>query len=238
MIHPVQASDLDMAGKRKSILSRFTLIFLFLVSAAVVDLVVFFVLPLQLLYPVTFDGDGAKMETAAILFNDFNGDFTGINAETRRRLNRGIALLEKGQVKRLIVVGGNREKSERKGAEFMADYLRVQDVPPEKILVEASSRDTVSNLEELGKILAQYPATVIGLISSPYHLWRLQAMHLPLRFAIGYFSYNPSECRPPLTRSEVWFSAHYNAAAYLAHLLLPENLYRGLVHWVRNNTDW
>lgn len=153
-------------------------------------------------------------------------------------MHQGISLLKNKKVEQLIVVGGNREASKRTGAQLMADYLLEQDVPAEKILIEANSKDTISNMEQLGKILAEHNIDTLALISSPYHLLRLQTMGIQCKADVKKISYNPANCFPPLSRNEVWFSAHYNALAYVAHVILPESLYRKIVAWIRKHTEW
>jgi hypothetical protein len=120
----------------------------------------------------------------------------------------------------------------------MADYMLERGVPAKKILIDASSKDSISNMEQLGKILAGRNIDTLGLISSPYHLLRLQNMRIPFEADLRYYPYNPAACFPSLSRREVWFSAHYNAIAYFAQLLMPESLYRKLVLWVRDHTEW
>jgi len=225
-------------GQQKKKIPFGRLALLLVIGPALADLAAFSALPFGVLYPVIFDGGGGKPETAAILFNDFNGDFTGVNDETKRRIHHGLSLLETGRVKQVVAVGGNRERSERKGARLMVDYMLEQGTPPEKILVEASSKDSMSNLEQLGKVLAGQDISTLGLVSSPYHLLRIRTMDIPLPAEIVLFSYDPADCFPQLTRKEAWFSAHYNAVAYLAQLLLPEKLYRNIVYWVREHTEW
>ncbi len=227
-----------MTGKAKRKMSPGALAILFLVGAFVIDLAVFYTLPLGLLYPEMIDNNETRTGTAAILFNDFNDDFTGINDETKRRIHHGISLLEKGEVKQLVAVGGNREKSRRKGAQLMADYMLEQGVTAGNIIVEAGSNDSISNLQQLEQLLGDREIVVLGVISSPYHLLRIKTMDIPLRFKLSLSAYDPASCIPPLTRSEVWFSAHYNALACLAQTFLPESLYRKVVLWVRENTEW
>lgn len=211
---------------------------LFLIGAATVDIAFFYTLPLRYLYPVTFNDGGESVQAAAILFNDFNSTLTGINNETRRRLHHGMTLMDRNRAQQLIVVGGNREASGRKGAQFMADYLLEHGVPAEKIRIEASSKDSMSNLEQLGRMARAYNIDTLGLVSSPYHLLRLQTMPIPISADLRLYAYNPADCTPALTRSEIWFSAHYNALAYAAQFILPESSYRRIVLWIREHTEW
>ncbi|GAB4335490.1 MAG: hypothetical protein Kow0089_05230 [Desulfobulbaceae bacterium] len=223
------ASTISRAARR---------ICLALVLLLLLDGAFFLFSPLDLLYPFRFPPPSGQFQVAAVLFNDFNGTYDGINDETKRRIHRAMSLLERNIVDRLVVVGGNREGSERHGAQLMADYLLAQGVPADKITVADTSRDSLSNLEELERIAHAERIETIGLVSSPYHLRRIQTMRLPLRTGLRYVPWDPFSCTPPLTRSEVWFSAHYNMAAYLAQQLLPSELYRGVVYWIREHTEW
>jgi hypothetical protein len=227
-----------VTAKQKKHPSRKSLAIIFIICAVTVDIAVFYTAPLRFLYPVTFNGGTGHLEIAAILFNDFNSTFTGTNNETKRRVHHGMSLLKNNKVEQLIVVGGNREKSKRKGAQLMADYMLDQGVPAEKIRIEANSKDSISNMEQLGKILAARNLDTLGLISSPYHLMRLQTMRIPFKANLKYYSYDPENSVPAPSRSEVWFSAHYNATAYAAQVILPESLYRKIVMWIREHTEW
>ena len=63
-------------------------------------------------------------------------------------------------------------------------------------------------------------------------------MHIPFNASLLYYPYNPADCSPPLSRSEIWHSAHYNGVAFALQLFLPEPLYRKLVIWIREHTEW
>lgn len=226
-----------MTGNKNKSTSFILLTIVFLVLLGIADFGIFYTLPLRFLYPVTFDAGSERIKIVAILFNDFDETYTGINNETKRRANHGIILAGRNSVEKLVLVGGNREASQRKGAQLMADYLLEQGVPRQKILIEHTSRDTVSNLEQLGKLLAEEDMSTITLVSSPYHLMRIKNMQIQSRVDFIYSSYNPADCFPPLSRSEIWYSAHYNIAAYVAQTLLPGSLYREFVKWIRENTE-
>lgn len=202
------------------------------------DIIAFAVLPLSLLYPDSFTGQERRLDAAAVLFNDFNGHYTGINRETERRLNAGLELLHSNRIDQLILAGGNRQEMGLSGARMMAGYLAELQVPVEKILIEDRSRDSLSNLARIQDLARKHNIRRIGLISSPYHLKRLKTMAGAGSAGFTFLPYDPLQCRPPLSRKEAWVSAHYNLAAYLLHILLPRQAYESVVLWVRENTDW
>lgn len=227
-----------LTKKKKITSSTGWMVVILLACLTLGDLVLFYSLPLHYLYPFSFDAPSTKPPIAAILFNDFNDTFTGINNETMRRVNYGLALLQSNKVEKLVVVGGNRKESQRKGAQLMADYLLESGAAMEQILLEQTSSDSISNLEQLGRIMEKQGVKTIALISSPYHLQRIRSMKIPSQTKFIYNPYTPDNCSPHLSRGEIWQSAHYNLTAYALHTLLPESVYRNFVRWIRTHTEW
>lgn len=202
------------------------------------DFALFALLPLDTLCP-TLPGDHGKPVTvAAILFNGFSQDRTGINAETKRRLQHGLDILRKKQAGYLLVAGGNRPDKSANGARLMARYLREQGVDAQKIIVEDKSLDSISNLDRIRDILRkqglEQPA---GLVSSSHHLLRIRALGKSGTAGFRFLPYPATESEPPLRRGEIWLSAHSNLAVWLANVLLPAPVYKQVVLWVRTNTD-
>jgi len=204
----------------------------------IIDLTVFFLLPVQLLDvsqpgPVRY-----RVDAAAILFHDFNARRTGISNETRRRLHYGISLLQSKKAGTLLVAGGNRPDQGINGAGLMAEYVRSLGIPDVAVIVENSSHDSLSNLERISQIMRQHDLQSVALVSSPYHLLRLQALSIGAHAQMQYAPYDIVHCFPPLTRKDLWLSAHYNMAAYVAAAVLPKESYRWIVEWVRRHTEF
>ena len=118
----------------------------------------------------------------------------------------------------------------------MAAYLRAQGVAAEQIMIEDRSRDSCSNLEQIRKKTLALRGDTVGLVSSPHHLLRIRALNLPAAAGFRELPYSPTRCDPPLTRTEIWRSAHGNLAAWLASILLPSKVYERIVLWVRTHT--
>ncbi len=211
---------------------------IFLVLFVALDLAIFFLLPVKLLYQIQFEPLRLPVDVAAILFHDFNEPKTGISNETKRRIHYGLSLLQNNKAKALIVAGGSRPDPEINGAALMADYLRKKGIPDDTIIVEDSSRDTLSNLENIQEIMRQRDFRSAGLVSSPYHLLRLKALNIGAHENFQYDPYDIFLCFPPLTRKEIWFSAHYNLTAFAAATVLSEERYRNIVSWIRENTEY
>lgn len=201
-----------------------------------VDLALFALLPVRALHPDLPSPDQEPVAVAAILFNGFNVERTEINDETKRRLAHGLALLRGGRAKLLLVAGGNRPGQTANGARLMAGYLQSQGLAENRIVVEDQSRDSRSNLDRIREKLRTQGLGSTALVSSPHHLWRIRLLPGQVAAGFTFLPYDPTDCVPPLTRLEIWCSAHNNGAAWLAAVLLPERLYDGIVGWVRTYT--
>lgn len=201
------------------------------------NIALFALLPVPFLYPVFPTHARQPVAAAAILFNGFTPDYTGINNETRRRLHHGLSLLRGNRVRLLLVAGGNRPDKGVNGARLMAQYLRGQGIAEEQIIVEDQSRDSLSNLARITQIMREEGLASMGLVSSPHHLLRIQALNSPAAESFRFLPYDAANSDPPLTRSEIWCSAHNNLAAWLAAVLLPAPVYDRIILWVRTHTD-
>jgi uncharacterized SAM-binding protein YcdF (DUF218 family) len=201
------------------------------------DIALFALLPVPFLYPGLPAHDPQPVAMAAVLFNGFTPEGTTINAETRRRLHYGLSLLRGNQARLVLVAGGNRPDKGINGARLMARYLRDQGVAEGQIIVEDQSRDSLSNLARIREIAGEQGLESVGLVSSPHHLLRIRALNSPAAAGFRFLPYDAANSDPPLTRLEIWCSAHLNLVAWLAAALLPAPVYNRIVLWVRTHTD-
>jgi uncharacterized SAM-binding protein YcdF (DUF218 family) len=209
----------------------------FLTGLLMADIALFAFLPVRLLCPSLPAEHGKPVAAAAVLFNGFSPERTGINEETRRRLQFGLSLLRSNQARLLLVAGGNRPEKGINGARLMARYLRSQGVAAEQIIVEDQSRDSFSNLARIREITGEKGLESVGLVSSPHHLLRIRALNSPAAAGFRFLPYDATDCVPPLGRGEIWLSAHVNIGAWLAAVLLPVPVYNWIVLWVRTYTN-
>jgi len=221
-------------GKRFKIVS---LLLLLIVCGVVGDVVFFSFAPYSLLYPAKSTGEMVTADVAAILFNDFEENSTGINNETKRRVNHGIALLQRAKVRHLIMAGGNRPGVEKSGSTLMAEYALKQGVVDGVVLVDNKSHDSLGNMANIRAIMAANNWQRLVLVSSPSHLARMERIGLVTPGNnIVLSPYNPLSGKPAITRFEFWRSVHKNLIAELLWRMIPQGYYRDFVAWVRANT--
>ena len=228
---------LDRWNKQNYLSGRYsrTLKILFVVVLLYV-LFLFFV-PVKVLNFI-HDDVYAQVELAVVLFHDFDSSGKGLNNETKRRIHHALSLVRSDNIQYLLVSGGNRPDKGFAGADLMAQYIRNSgDTGAERIIVENKSRDSVTNLENISRIMDGLHLTSAGLVSSPLHLLRIKSTDKGLHGKFYFFPYDAVSCLPPLSRKDFWYSMHYNLAVYVVSLILPERWYNTLVQWVREHTD-
>lgn len=227
-----------MKHLKEKIVRLFYLSILGVLLILLIDLAAFILLPYSLLYATCVQVPLEKHSSVAVLFHDFDTTVSGIDRETERRLNFAIELFHKTESKYLIVAGGNREGREVKGAQLMKKYAVRERVPPHKILVEDTSYDTQSNLAAIGKLIEKHKINSFILVSSPYHVKRIELLVSPGKSLPPMASYDPGNVFPHVTRMEALKSAHHNLAALAAKTILSEKNYTAAVLWIRENTDF
>ena len=94
--------------------------------------------------------------------------------ETRRRVERGVALFHAGLADTLVMTGGPAPHG-RVEAEVMRDLALSLGVPAEAVRVEPRSTDTIENARYTVALLCEgealcFPSVIV--VSTPYHLER------------------------------------------------------------------
>jgi len=114
------------------------------------------------------------------------------------RVNRAVALYEQGEAQQIIMSGCCSVKLEKRPrvteAECMRDYAVDKGVPLGAILLEEESVDTLGNFY-FSKLRILEPCSWyhVGVVSTPWHVWRSQWL-APMIFGPDYsITYYPSE---------------------------------------------
>lgn len=94
----------------------------------------------------------------------------------RERINHAITLFQSQRVDKIAFTGGTPKKGYMTEAEVGRRYALKQGVPPQKILLENTSRNTYENLRNIRPVLQANGIERIVIVSDPYHLARAAAM--------------------------------------------------------------
>jgi uncharacterized SAM-binding protein YcdF (DUF218 family) len=112
-------------------------------------------------------------DAAVVFFGDFGRHF-GLDADTFRRVEHAVGLYRGGLVHHVLAVGGQRDGVRPSGALRMERALVALGVPPEAVLRDRGSFDTVSNWKAADRIVHAHGWRRVILVSSPLHLYRIR----------------------------------------------------------------
>jgi uncharacterized SAM-binding protein YcdF (DUF218 family) len=217
--------------------SKYFCILIFLIL--LVDIIAFFFIPLEKIDKLLPFKELSASSTIAVLFHGYTGDRKAIDRETKRRINFGISLFRENDSDVLITSGGKRPQNQKTGAVLMAEFAVDAGVSDSSVHIEDASYDSKSNLENISRWISENKIKHdVMLISSPFHLMRIKALREICGTKIYYAPYILHEANPPISRVELWTSAHYNFVIYIINRILPIEFYDHFVGWLRKNTSF
>jgi len=97
-----------------------------------------------------------------------------INPILKNRLDKAVEIFESNREAKIILSGGKNHSKEFSEAELMADYLENKAVKRENLILEDKSKNTFENFVFSKKIIEQYGFKNIALVTSDYHIKRVQ----------------------------------------------------------------
>lgn len=174
-----------------------------------------------------------EIDALIVFFGDFekSGD---LGRESLRRLHLAVELYKGNIGKNVIFVGGRRPSRDLSGSRIMAKRAVEGGIKPSDIFCDRSSRDTLSNWSEAEKIINGNNFKEVILISSIFHLIRIERiMRMRNSMRIFFASYREDNALPPRSLGERFCDYTYNLLAYIAYLLVPSRWYRAIVDRMR-----
>ncbi|MDB4438398.1 YdcF family protein [bacterium] len=131
------------------------------------------------------------------------------------RLNHAIDLYKNGKAGFLILTGGYGKGAKHAESEVGSDYCIRNGVPGSALRVEKESGNTIDNLREAKKIMADEQWESALLVSDPWHLKRARRMATDLDLKV-YVSATPSSKFKSLkTKSKFLFDEFLLYHSYL-----------------------
>lgn len=131
------------------------------------------------------------------------------------RLNHAIDLYKNGNAKFVILTGGYGKGAKHAESEVGSDYCIRNGVPESALRVEKESGNTIDNLREAKKIMADEQWESALLVSDPWHLKRARRMATDLDLKV-YVSGTPSSKFKSLkTKSKFLFAEFFLYHSYL-----------------------
>jgi len=120
----------------------------------------------------------------------------------RARLDHAITLWRRGLAPRIIFTGGFGDRDTTSEAFVSQRYAVGRGVPPNRILIENSGRNTAESMQHVATLMDGEPSRDVILVSDPFHMLRLSI--LARRFGLTPYT-SPTRTSPiSLSRREEW----------------------------------
>ncbi len=175
-----------------------------------------------------------EIDALIVFFGDF-GKNDDLGRESLRRLHLAMELYKRNIGKNIIFVGGRRPSRDLSGSRIMAQRAVAAGIKPSNIFYDRSSRDTLFNWVEAERIIIGNNFKEVVLISSIFHLIRIERIIKMRNDTRGFFaSYREADALPPKGLREGFCDYNYNLIAYIAYLILPSCWYQVIIHRMRD----
>ncbi len=116
----------------------------------------------------------------------------------------------------------------------MAEKAMRMGVQSSDIFYDLISRDTIQNWNEAGKIIKENNFKKIILVSSPFHLLRIENMiNIGNGIEAYYSGYEGNSDLYPKSFFENFSEYNYNMISIMAYYILPSGLYQGTISRLR-----
>ncbi|HOP31211.1 MAG TPA: YdcF family protein [Spirochaetota bacterium] len=177
---------------------------------------------------------GQDIDALVVFFGDFD-DNGNISEESVRRLTFAVDLYKKGAGENIIFVGGWRPLQNLYGSAMMAKRAEEMGVKPSDIFYDLRSRDTINNWLEAEKIIKKQNFKKVVLVSSAFHLMRIEKMiDIGDDISASYAAYKEDCADPSKSLLDSFSEYNYNVASMLTYLVFPAGLYRATIGKLRN----
>jgi uncharacterized SAM-binding protein YcdF (DUF218 family) len=180
-------------------------------------------------YAILCNTINTPFDSAVVFFNDFETHDT-IDDESLRRLSIAIVLYKQRVINNIIFCGGWRPSIHTSGSKLMATMAKKMGVERNHIYYETHSRDTVQNWKEAEKIIIARSFKKIILLSSPFHLIRIEKIiAIPDGIDVVYGTYSKKNIIPAKGIFDAFYDYNYNMVSLISYYLLPSKLYQYIV---------
>jgi vancomycin permeability regulator SanA len=117
-----------------------------------------------------------KGDAGIIFFGDYDEKGNILGMDSKNRAGKAIKLYKSCQIRKIICVGGYNYKYYKGKPHLTKKYLIENKVPPNDIIYDSASFNTITNWWEALKIIDRYKFDTIIAISAPLHIYRISGM--------------------------------------------------------------
>lgn len=131
-----------------------------------------------------------KADAGIIFFGDYTEDASDIGPNSINRANTAIWLYNTGKISNIVCVGGYYYRIWSGLPHHMCNYLINKGIPPNIIVNDSLSFNTITNWHEGKKIMANQNYQSAIAISDPLHIYRISLMIKDPNIYFASYQYN------------------------------------------------
>ena len=171
-----------------------------------------------------------QADAGILFFGDYLKDGIDIGPNSMNRANKAISLYKADKFNHIICVGGYYFKTWQGKPHHMYNYLVKNGIPPESILHDSLSFNTITNWYEGKKIMVNNSFNSAIAISDPLHIFRISLMIQDTNIYYTSYQYNFVGLR------DYWVffkDVHHEFTSHILSFLFHEKLRNKIVYVYR-----
>lgn len=172
-----------------------------------------------------------KADAGILFFGDYVKDGSDIGPNSKNRANTVISLYKTGKINNIVCVGGYYFKDWQGKPHHMCNYLIKNGIPPNDIINDSLSFNTITNWREGKKIMVDKKYKSAIAVSDPLHIFRISLIIKDTNVYYASYQYNFMGIR------DYWVffkNVHHEFMSHLLSFIFHEKLRNKIVYNYRS----
>ncbi len=173
-----------------------------------------------------------QADAGIIFFGDYTKDGVAfgiaLGPDSKNRAQSAINLYKKGTIRNIICVGGYDIRNWKGKPHLMSSFLIENGIPPDVIIHDSLSFNTITNWREAKKIIERERFHKVIAISAPLHIYRISRMIDSSDVAYASYKYNPQSFSDYL---QIVKDVHHEWVSFFLSFALKDDV-RGRVVYI------
>lgn len=172
-----------------------------------------------------------KADAGILFFGDYVKDGSDIGPNSKNRANTVISLYKTGKINNIVCVGGYYFKDWQGKPHHMCNYLIKNGIPPNDIINDSLSFNTITNWREGKKIMVDKKYKSAIAVSDPLHIFRISLIIKDTNVYYASYQYNFRDIR------DYWVffkNVHHEFMSHLLSFIFHEKLRNKIVYNYRS----
>ncbi|CAG7635394.1 YdcF family protein [Paenibacillus allorhizosphaerae] len=128
-----------------------------------------------------------RRDADALIVLGYRCDNDQVHPILKERLDAALQLFRERRY-RYVILSGGAVRSKFTEAEIMRDYMIAQGMPPERIIMETRSRNTVHNVVNCKLLMEEFGLSSCLLVSNSFHIRRMHYIMKRLDIPASFYA--------------------------------------------------